>query len=147
MVIELLKKDFYEVGCKRLVVSNTFYAAIQKPTAKLVTDPIKGIETKGVRSADGKLHNLDVLVTATGFDAHRYFRSMEIKGIAGLTLEDTWRNNPRTYCAQPSLTADAGIVEQHVDSAMRLLIRVGCGLAANYLSVRDCSRFVSTAET
>jgi cyclohexanone monooxygenase len=89
----------YEVGCKRLVVSNTFYAAIQKPTAKLVTDPIKRIETKGVRTADGTLHELDVLVTATGFDAHRYFRPMEIKGIGGLTLEDAWRNYPRTYRA------------------------------------------------
>jgi cyclohexanone monooxygenase len=52
-----------------------------------------------VRTADGTLHDLDVLVTATGFDAHRYFRPMEVKGIGGLTLEDAWRNYPRTYRA------------------------------------------------
>jgi cyclohexanone monooxygenase len=89
----------YEVGCKRLVVSNTFYAAIQRPNAALVTDPIDRIEANGVRTADGKLHEFDVLVTATGFDAHRYFRPMEIKGIAGLTLESAWSDHPQAYRA------------------------------------------------
>jgi len=89
----------YEVGCKRLVVSNTFYAALQKPNAALVTDSIEKIEAKGVRTADGKLHEFDVLVAATGFDAHRYFRPMEIKGVGGFTLDEAWRNSPRTYRA------------------------------------------------
>jgi cation diffusion facilitator CzcD-associated flavoprotein CzcO len=44
---------------KRLVVSPDFYAAIQRPHAELVTDPIERIEAGGVRTDDGRLHELD----------------------------------------------------------------------------------------
>jgi len=57
----------YRAACKRLVVSGEFYDAIQKPNAELVTDAIDGVEPGGVRTADGHLHELDVLVLATGF--------------------------------------------------------------------------------
>lgn len=98
---ELRKKltPDYEVGCKRLVVSNSFYSAIQKPNAELVTEDIACIEAGGVRTSDGKLHELDILVTATGFDAHRYFRPMRVIGKDGIELDDAWRESPRTYRA------------------------------------------------
>src|SRR3546814_18498603 len=57
----------YRPACKRLVISDRFYDAVQQPTADLVTSPIERIEPEGVRTADGVLHDLDVLVLATGF--------------------------------------------------------------------------------
>lgn len=89
----------YKVGCKRLVVSNTFYDAIQRPNAELVTDRIDRIEKKGVWTADGDFHELDILVTATGFDAHRYFGPMKITGKDGVSLDDAWRDSQRAYRA------------------------------------------------
>lgn len=89
----------YEVGCKRLVVSNTFYDAIQKPNARLVTESIERIEARGVRTADGELHEFDVLVAATGFDPYKFFKPMRITGIGGVTLDETWRELPRNYHA------------------------------------------------
>ena len=44
---EKLRPD-YKVGCKRLVMSDSFYKAIQHPNAELVTDRIVGIEPNGV---------------------------------------------------------------------------------------------------
>src|SRR3990172_8958529 len=52
----------YRAACKRLIFSPDFYTAIQKPNAELVTDPIERIEPGGVRTKDGRLHELDVLV-------------------------------------------------------------------------------------
>jgi cation diffusion facilitator CzcD-associated flavoprotein CzcO len=87
----------YEPMCKRLVLSGEFYDAIQKPNVELVTEPIERIEPQGIRTADGSLHDLDVLVLATGFDAHAYMRPMHLVGPNGETLDDIWPGEPHGY--------------------------------------------------
>jgi cation diffusion facilitator CzcD-associated flavoprotein CzcO len=87
----------YRAACKRLVVSGRFYDAIQRPNAELVTEPIERIEAGGVRTRDGVLHELDVLVLATGFQAHAFMRPMEVVGRDGHTLTDEWKRRPTAY--------------------------------------------------
>ncbi len=87
----------YRAACKRLVVSPNFYEAIQRPNAELVTDPIERIDATGVRTRDGAHHDLDVLVLATGFQAHAFMRPMEVIGRDGHTLADEWRQRPTAY--------------------------------------------------
>lgn len=89
----------YRAGCKRLVMSENFYAAIQEPNARLVTAAIAGLEPDGVRTGDGRLHALDVLVLATGFRVDRFMRPMQIVGRGGTTLEAAWREGPSAYLA------------------------------------------------
>ncbi len=89
----------YRAGCKRLIMSEDFYAAIQKPNAELVTDPIERIEAKGVRTANGRLHEFDVLALATGFKVDRFMRPIEIVGRGGVTLDDAWAERPTAYLA------------------------------------------------
>ena len=84
----------YRAMCKRLVVSGDFYEAIQQPHAVLVTDPIERIEPAGVRTADGTLHELDVLVLATGFRADRFVRPTVVTGRDGVQLDDVWAVSP-----------------------------------------------------
>ncbi|HEV2311026.1 MAG TPA: NAD(P)/FAD-dependent oxidoreductase [Acidimicrobiia bacterium] len=93
---ERLRPD-YRAACKRLVVSGRFYDAIQRPNAELVTEPIERIEARGVRTRDGALHELDVLVLATGFQAHAFMRPMEVIGRDGHTLTDEWKRRPTAY--------------------------------------------------
>ncbi|MFI5035520.1 MAG: flavin-containing monooxygenase [Acidimicrobiales bacterium] len=57
----------YRLGCKRALLSNDFYPAIGRDNVSLITDAITRIEPGGVRTADGVLHELDVLIYATGF--------------------------------------------------------------------------------
>jgi cation diffusion facilitator CzcD-associated flavoprotein CzcO len=87
----------YRAACKRLVVSPDFYEAIQHPNAELVTSPIDHIEPAGVRTADGELHELDVLVLATGFRAHDFMQPMHVAGRTGATLAAAWRDRPVAY--------------------------------------------------
>lgn len=89
----------YRAGCKRLVMSADFYPAIQRPNAELVTEAIERIEPAGVRTRDGRLHELDVLVLATGFRVDRFMRPIEVVGRGGLSLEDAWRKGPVAYMA------------------------------------------------
>jgi len=93
---ERLRPD-YRAGCKRLVVSPNFYEGIQRPNAELVTDPIERIEAGGVRTADGRLHELDVLVLATGFRVDRFLRPIEVTGADGASLDDAWAQRPSAY--------------------------------------------------
>jgi cation diffusion facilitator CzcD-associated flavoprotein CzcO len=87
----------YLPACKRLVFSGRFYKAMQRPDVALVTDRIERVEPRGVVTADGVLHELDVLVLATGYDAHTYMRPMELIAPGGVTLEETWRDGPHAY--------------------------------------------------
>src|SRR5262249_59815760 len=77
----------YRAACKRLILSPDFYDAIQHPNADLVTEAIDRVEPEGVRTVDGRLHELDVLVLATGFHADAFMRPMEIVGRGGKTLD------------------------------------------------------------
>jgi cation diffusion facilitator CzcD-associated flavoprotein CzcO len=93
---EKLRPD-YRAGCKRLVICGEFYPAIQKPNAELVTDPIARVEPRGVRTKDGRLHELDVLVLATGFRVDQFLRPIRVTGRDGISLEDAWKLRPNAY--------------------------------------------------
>ena len=93
---ERLRPD-YQAGCKRLIVSPDFYAAIQQPNAALVTEGIERVEAGGVRTGDRRLHELDVLVLATGFKTHAFMRPMSVVGRDGETLADAWAERPSAY--------------------------------------------------
>ncbi len=87
----------YRAACKRLIVSPDFYDAIQRPNAELVTSHIDRVEREGVRTADGRLHELDVLVLATGFKVDAFMRPMHIKGRNGRDLDEAWTPRPEAY--------------------------------------------------
>ncbi|HZU81230.1 MAG TPA: NAD(P)/FAD-dependent oxidoreductase [Acidimicrobiales bacterium] len=93
---EKLRPD-YQAGCKRLVISPNFYEAVQQPNVHLVTDRIAAVEPDGVRTVDGALHELDVLVLATGFRVDRFLRPMDVVGRGGLRLDDVWARRPSAY--------------------------------------------------
>ncbi|MEZ5598385.1 MAG: NAD(P)/FAD-dependent oxidoreductase [Pseudomonadales bacterium] len=87
----------YRAACKRLIMSPDFYDAIQQPGASLVTSGIERVEPSGVRTVDGKLHELDVLVLATGFRPDRFIRPTTVIGPHGRSLEDAWTPRPDAY--------------------------------------------------
>ncbi|MDI3315736.1 MAG: hypothetical protein QJR12_16130 [Mycobacterium sp.] len=87
----------YRAGCKRLIISPNFYDAIQRPNAHLITEPIERVEAQGVRTADGRLHRLDVLVLATGFRVDRFLRPMAVVGRGGVRLDEVWGRRPVAY--------------------------------------------------
>ncbi len=87
----------YQVACKRLIMSDTFYPAIQRPNAALVTERIERVEARGVRTVDGVLHELDLLVLATGFDGHRFMRDIDMTGIDGYRLEQAWKDSTQAH--------------------------------------------------
>jgi cation diffusion facilitator CzcD-associated flavoprotein CzcO len=65
----------------------------------LVTEGIERIERSGIRTTDGKLHELDVLILGTGFRVDRFMRPMAVVGRNGTELEEVWKDGPFAYMA------------------------------------------------
>ena len=86
-----------EIGCKRVMLTDDWYPALGRPNVELVTDAIDAITPAGVRTAGGVDHPADVLVLATGFEAHGFVAPMEIVGRQGRTLAQEWSAVPRAY--------------------------------------------------
>ena len=87
----------YRAYCKPMIFSSDFYAAIAHPNASLATESIERVETNGVRTSDGKLHELDVLVLAIGFRADAFIRPTTVLGRNGLNLDDVWADHAVAY--------------------------------------------------
>lgn len=87
----------YQAACKRLVMSDDFYDAIQKTNANLITDPIEKIQSDGILTRDGTLHQLDIVVLATGFNAHQFMRPMNVSGKNEYTLDEHWQDTTSAY--------------------------------------------------
>jgi len=89
----------YRAACKRMVFSSDYYAAIQQPNACLETTAIERVEAGGIRMADGRFHELDVIAVCTGFDVSAFMRPMRITGAGGLSLDEAWADGPQAYYA------------------------------------------------
>jgi cation diffusion facilitator CzcD-associated flavoprotein CzcO len=87
----------YQAMCKRQILAGHYYQAIQRRGVELVSEAIDHIQPEGVVTTDGVLHVVDVLVLATGFDAHAYVRPIELIGENGLTLDEAWVDGPHAY--------------------------------------------------
>jgi cation diffusion facilitator CzcD-associated flavoprotein CzcO len=83
--------------CKRLIVSGTYYRALQRPGVTVVDTPIAEITEDGIRTVDGSHHAVDVIVLATGFDAHAFVRPLQVTGMDGVDLDKAWAGGPIAY--------------------------------------------------
>ncbi len=87
----------YEIGCKRVLLSNDYYPALAKPNVAVITDPIMSISTKGVVTQDGKEHRLDAIIWGTGFRVTEFAIAHRIVGKDGKSLSDHWQGAPGAY--------------------------------------------------
>ena len=87
----------YQIGCKRILVSDDYYAALRRPNVSLVTDAISAIQPTGIVTADGALHHADVIILGTGFRPTDPPLAPLIVGRNGRSLADVWQGSPTAY--------------------------------------------------
>jgi cation diffusion facilitator CzcD-associated flavoprotein CzcO len=80
----------YRAGCKRILISNAWYPALDADNVDLVTDPIAKVTGNAVVTADGTEREIDVLVVATGFHVTEPPIARRITGRDGRTLAELW---------------------------------------------------------
>jgi cation diffusion facilitator CzcD-associated flavoprotein CzcO len=86
---EAVTPDF-EIGCKRILLSNNWYPALSRTNVDLVTEPIVRVTEDGIVTADGAARPADVLVVATGFHVTDSPFFERVRGAEGRTLADKW---------------------------------------------------------
>jgi cation diffusion facilitator CzcD-associated flavoprotein CzcO len=82
----------YRLGCKRILFSNDFYPAMDRPNVELVTDPIADIRGDVIVTAAVKECKVDCIILATGFAATEFLAPMTIIGLGGRNLQQSWSN-------------------------------------------------------
>lgn len=87
----------FRIGCKRVLMSNDFYPALQRDNCELVTWPIVRITETGIVTADGVEHRVDCIVCATGFDVCKAGTPFPITGLDGRRLADEWSSGARAF--------------------------------------------------
>ena len=79
----------YEVGCKRVLLSDAFYPALGRDDVDLV-DALERLEGRTAVTAQGRRVELDALVLATGFHSTAQPYAHLVTGRAGLSLSQAW---------------------------------------------------------
>lgn len=87
----------YRIGCKRILISNDWYPAINQPHLNLITEGITRIDETGVVSADGKHREVDAIIFGTGFKATEFLSPIKIAGRNGLTLNEAWAEGSKAF--------------------------------------------------
>ncbi len=84
--------------CKRLIAGTGFYELFERPDVELIDTGIDHIEARGIVTKDGVLHEQDVIVYATGFNAHAFMLPMHIHGVGGRDIWEEWEaKEPYAY--------------------------------------------------
>jgi cation diffusion facilitator CzcD-associated flavoprotein CzcO len=87
----------YRIGCKRILLSSEYLPTLQQPNVELVTDPVRAITEKGVLTADGREHELDTIIFATGFHVTEMPLGNWLHARDGRALQEHWQGSPQAY--------------------------------------------------
>ncbi|CAA0103924.1 Baeyer-Villiger monooxygenase [Zhongshania aliphaticivorans] len=87
----------FPIGCKRILVSNDWYPALQKPNVELVTEGIKEIREHSIVTNDNIEKPLDCIIFGTGFYATDNPIASMIYGRQGQQLSTVWKNGEEAY--------------------------------------------------
>ena len=87
----------YQLGCKRVLVSDDFYPALNRPNVELVTDQITEVREHTIITQDGVERPIDVLIYGTGFRASEPLIGCRIVGRGGVEIHDAWKDRMSAY--------------------------------------------------
>ena len=89
----------YELGCKRILISDDFYPALNRDNVAPITSPVGQMTETGIVTEDGTARDYDAIIYATGFDIQGHQFSMDLRGEHGLALSDWWKDGSEAYRA------------------------------------------------
>ncbi len=96
---ELQKKLIpnYPLGCKRVLLSDDYFPALNRDNVELITEGIEKITPNGILTKEGKTCEVDVIVLATGFQVADLLGPIDIQGRGGQPLSEAWKEGVKTH--------------------------------------------------
>lgn len=87
----------YEIGCKRVLLSDTYYPSFSLPNVSLVDSALASAEPGRLIAANGASVEADVVVLATGFESAQQPYAQRVIGEHGVRLVDEWSDGMYAY--------------------------------------------------
>ena len=87
----------YDIGCKRILVSNDYLPALTRPNVELVTAGVAEVREHSVVGGDGVERPVDAVIFGTGFRVTDQPLAAHVRGRGGVTLDESWKGSPRAH--------------------------------------------------
>lgn len=81
----------YRIGCKRILLSRTYYPALAQPNVDVVASGLSEVRGATVVAADGTSAEVDAIVFGTGFRVTDMPIADRVVGADGRTLTEAWQ--------------------------------------------------------
>jgi cation diffusion facilitator CzcD-associated flavoprotein CzcO len=89
----------YEIGCKRVLITNDFYLALAKPNVELIASAVREVRKRSLVAEDGTEREVDTIIFATGFETSASPILSRIRGRGGRSIHEVWNGRPQFYRA------------------------------------------------
>jgi cation diffusion facilitator CzcD-associated flavoprotein CzcO len=87
----------YQLGCKRVLVSDDYYPTFNRANVELVTEGIAEVCERSIVTRDGAERPIDVLIYGTGFRATEPLIGVRVVGKGGVEIHEAWRTRMSAY--------------------------------------------------
>jgi cation diffusion facilitator CzcD-associated flavoprotein CzcO len=87
----------YEIGCKRVLFTSDWYSTLRRSNVELLNGAVQRATATGIVGADGVEREADTIIWGTGFDASRFVSPMDVHGLEGRSLNETWGDSPEAF--------------------------------------------------
>lgn len=87
----------FDMGCKRILISNDYYPALAKENVNVVSSRIENFTETGIKDAGGNQYDVDVIIYATGFKTTDAIANMQFSGSKGVTIQQAWEKGAESY--------------------------------------------------
>ena len=87
----------FQFGCKRILISDDYWASFARENVELVTDPIEQVVCEGIDTKDGAHHPVDAIVLATGFAVGLAAAPFPVIGRGDRSLDSAWTGGASAY--------------------------------------------------
>lgn len=89
----------YTVGCKRVLMSNTYYPALSQDNVHVESAAAASFTRTGLTSTAGNSFDLDVVIFATGFEAAQPPYAELVYGVGDISLADRWNRGMQAFAS------------------------------------------------
>jgi cation diffusion facilitator CzcD-associated flavoprotein CzcO len=87
----------YQVGCKRILISNEYYPALQQSNVEVVTEGVSEIRAHSIVSTDGTERGVDTIIFGTGFHVTDSPFAQRFRGRDGQLMSDVFESSPQAH--------------------------------------------------
>jgi cation diffusion facilitator CzcD-associated flavoprotein CzcO len=128
----------YRIGCKRILLSNTWYPALARPDVDVVASGLREVRGNTLVAADGTETEVDAVIFGTGFHVTDMPIAQRVKGVHGTTLAESWKDGMEglrgcTAAGFPNFMTVIGPNTGLGNSSMILMIEAQLNYMVDYL--------------